>query len=67
MLLVRTKFLVLNYLWSGNSKPNPDSFLKPFVEEANRLLHDGFQWSDKNGEIQTSRILELLCTADAPA
>ncbi len=63
----KSYFLSLSTLWHGTSKPNPNAFLVPFVKESQRLYDEGFKWKDVNGIVRTSRVMFLLCTADAPA
>ena len=65
----KAHFIVLNALWFGIQKPNPNAFCRPFVDETKLLFKDGFKWIDKhaNGIERVSRILFPICVADAPA
>ena len=63
----KSYFLSMSTLWHGDSKPQQNTFLQPFVEEAQHLYDHGFQWKDSNGILRRSKVMFLLCTADAPA
>ena len=41
---LRKKFMILAGLWVAKSEPNMNTFLQPFVDQANRLASVGFKW-----------------------
>ncbi len=63
----KSAFLSISTSWHGDSKPKNDTFLIPFVKDAQHLHDHGFQWKDSNGILRKSKVMFLLCTADAPA
>lgn len=64
---VRTKHMVLAGLWFGPTKPNMNTFLKPYVEQMNVLSSAGFQWTDSEGNIQKVRLFPGPCSVDTVA
>ncbi len=65
-VLLKSKNLLLVSLWSGVGKPTPETFLKPFVEEARTLEKVGVTWT-RHGISRVSKIRFLLGVMDAPA
>ena len=63
---IRRKHTILVALWSGKSKPEFNTFLKPFVVQCNQLTNDGFEWFHDNNEI-TSKVLFTMVAADSAA
>ncbi|XP_052130732.1 uncharacterized protein LOC113207233 [Frankliniella occidentalis] len=53
-------------LYYGNGAPNLKTFLKPFVDEANKLSSSGFDWVHK-GQVVNSKVIPLLCICDSDA
>nr|XP_015918637.1 uncharacterized protein LOC107448063 [Parasteatoda tepidariorum] len=62
----RKENIMMCGLWFGSSKPVFKTYLKPFVEELKVLCEKGLSWKN-NGKIFSSRVIPILCTADAPA
>jgi hypothetical protein len=58
---------MLSTLWLASKKPNPDSYLRPFVEEGRKLFQEGVTWKDKNGRVKRTRVMVLLSTFDSVA
>jgi hypothetical protein len=63
----KSKHIVICCLWFGNAKPNVDTFLEPFIIQARRLSHKGFQWKDSSGRIHISKVAFPLLVSDGPA
>ncbi|XP_018404143.1 PREDICTED: uncharacterized protein LOC108780824 [Cyphomyrmex costatus] len=64
---LRSKNMLLVGLWAYNTEPNMNIFLKPFVEQANRLSTDGLTWQlDEHTQI-TSRAFPTICCTDSVA
>lgn len=67
-VLLKGKNIIMIALWFGSTKPTPETFLMPFIKEAQALLDEGFEWKDpQSKEMRRSRILFLIGIADAPA
>lgn len=55
-------------MWFGNSKPRTETFLKPFVHEAQSLFTCGFKWRNPKTCVRHhSRVMFPILVADAPA
>lgn len=63
----KNDFVCMSTLYCNNKKPPRDAYLKCFVEETRRLREDGVTWIDKLGTKRVSKIIFLICVADAPA
>lgn len=57
--------MALTALWC-ESKPKPETFLLPFVQDAQKLDNEGFTWI-WNGISHVSRVRFIMCVLDAPA
>ncbi|XP_071570621.1 uncharacterized protein [Temnothorax nylanderi] len=65
-LKMRSKHMFLIGLWVHKKEPNMNTFLRPFVNEANSLARDGVQWN-LNNEIITSKVYPICCCVDSVA
>lgn len=63
---IRRKNIFLGGLWFGDSKPDMNTFLKPFVTEMNTLSDTGFKWGTEN-DSHTSRVFVTTCSCDSVA
>ncbi|KAE8741282.1 hypothetical protein FOCC_FOCC013204 [Frankliniella occidentalis] len=65
---LRYKYVLISGIWIDESKPNMNSYLKPFVEEISLLNTKGVQWVHPKSQVvhQTSVTVPLFI-ADAPA
>lgn len=54
-------------LWFGKAEPEMSTFFTPFVKESLELYRDGFQWTDPNGDLVTSRVAALNGVFDSVA
>ncbi|XP_051155482.1 uncharacterized protein LOC127291262 [Leptopilina boulardi] len=63
---VRTSELIVVGLWFGRSKPNMNIFLKPFVEDMNKLSTEGLK-CNINTEGYLTKIFCLICCVDSIA
>ena len=63
----KSKFVMLSSLWFASKKPNPDSYMQPFVEEGRKLFREGVTWRDKDGNVHRTRVMVLLSTFDSVA
>lgn len=63
---VRTNELILAGLWFGQSKPNMNTFLGPFVEKMNILSTEGVSCQVHDSTIQI-KIFTLICCVDSVA
>ena len=59
--------LLLLGLWFGKQKPRPHTFLKPFVDELQRLGSHGLTYVNSNGKSVHSKVFALCCSTDACA
>jgi hypothetical protein len=64
---MKAKFISLCCLFASNSKPPPETILKPFVDQTISLFKEGFVWCDANGRKHKTKVMFCLCVADAPA
>jgi hypothetical protein len=64
-VFLKPSFMALTALWS-DSKPKPETFLLPFVQEAQKLDREGFTWV-RNGISHVSRVRFIIGVLDAPA
>lgn len=64
---LRQRHLFLAGLWIDTGKPNMNSFLRPFVREANHLSNQGIEWRPDDGVQITSRFFPIACCVDAQA
>lgn len=62
--LIRQKNIILCGVWVNKKHPNMNYFLRPLVEQCNRLSSVGVNWT-LNGEAKRSLIAPICCTADA--
>jgi hypothetical protein len=60
------KNMILWGIWQGNGKPRMVSFLKPLVEDLNKLYHQGFEFIF-NKQIILSKAILLIVTMDLQA
>lgn len=63
----RSEYVVMSTLSWGEGKPPTDAFLRFFVEETRQLYSEGLTWKDAVGVERVSKVMFLLCCADAPA
>lgn len=63
---VRSSELIVVGLWFGKSKPNMNIFLKPFVDDMNRLSKDGVKCNIDNEE-SLIKVFCLTCCVDSIA
>ncbi|CAN7951755.1 unnamed protein product, partial [Ixodes pacificus] len=63
----RASSILLAGLWFGPQKPNMNCFLKPFVEDMNRLSSAGFAWTDPSGNTKHTRVFPGPCSVDTVA
>lgn len=63
---LRSKNMFLVGLWVHKKEPNMNTFLRPFVDEANSLVEEGVQWTF-NGELVTSKVFPICCCVDSVA
>ena len=64
---MKAKFISLCCLYASNSKPPPETILKPFVDQTISLFKEGFVWCDASGRKHKTKVMFCLCVADAPA
>ncbi|KAE8737705.1 hypothetical protein FOCC_FOCC016828, partial [Frankliniella occidentalis] len=64
---IRNKYLILGGLYVGPKEPNLNVFMKPFVDEANKLSSEGFTWTNKQGLSIVSKAIPMCAVADGPA
>ena len=62
----RQKHVMLCGLWFGNSKPNMNVYLQPFVEEILHLQTQGFTWQT-SFTTNTTRVYPLVLVCDSVA
>ena len=58
--------MLLVGLWVSKAEPEMNIFLQPFVQQANTLSSEGFQWLN-NGEAVISKLFPLGCCVDSVA
>lgn len=63
----RAKRIVLAGLWFGGEKPEMDVFLKPFVDEMNKLSSSDFLWTATDGTRKHTRVFPGPCVVDTIA
>ncbi|XP_011859092.1 PREDICTED: uncharacterized protein LOC105556604 isoform X2 [Vollenhovia emeryi] len=63
---IRSKHMLLIGLWVHKKEPNMNTFLRPFVDEANSLARNGIQWN-VNNKIITSKVYPICCCVDSVA
>lgn len=63
---VRLESLIVYGLWFGKSKPDMNTFMKPFVNEMKILSEKGVDCNIGNDEMNV-KIFPICCCADAPA
>lgn len=63
---LRRKYTILIGLWFGESKPNFDAFLQPFLEEGRLLSHSGVEWNFRD-QVIVSKVFFPMFAADSPA
>ena len=63
---LRKKYMILAGLWVAKAEPSMNIFLRPFVEQANRLSTEGFKWMN-NGVMITSKLFPVSCCVDSVA
>ncbi|CAH1275028.1 Hypp9343 [Branchiostoma lanceolatum] len=61
------KYLILCGFWLSPSKPNIAVFLKPLMEQLNKIYNEGFQVEDAEGNEHTIRGMLLMATVDLQA
>lgn len=62
----RRNHVLLHSLWFGDKKPEPVTFLQPFVNELNELSTEGITWVYQ-GKTVKSKVYTTVCVCDAPA
>lgn len=63
---VRTSELIVVGLWFGRNKPSMNVFLKPFVQDMNKLSTEGLKYNINN-EGHLTKIFCLICCVDSIA
>ncbi|XP_041469957.1 uncharacterized protein LOC121419571 [Lytechinus variegatus] len=63
---MRRKNIMLTALWFGESKPEMSVFLKPFIDECQKLSIEGLSWKMGQDE-KISKVFSLVCTTDSVA
>jgi hypothetical protein len=63
---LRRRHTMIAGIWFGKSKPNFDTFVQPFAEEAKRLADSGFSWPLGKQSVR-SRVIFPLVVADSVA
>ncbi|CAD6234149.1 GSCOCG00012368001-RA-CDS [Cotesia congregata] len=63
---LQTKHMVMCGLWINDKEPNMQTFLKPFVDEANKLSDEGFQWNYRDS-IVISKFIPVCSVVDSVA
>ena len=63
---IRTNQLIVVGLWFGKNKPNVNIFLKPFVEDMNKLSDEGIKCKI-NGEEESIKVFCIVCCVDSVA
>ncbi|XP_016842242.1 uncharacterized protein LOC103318168 [Nasonia vitripennis] len=61
---LRKKHMILVGIWVNDSEPDMNMFLNPFVEQANKLSSQGFEWVH-NAKIIRSKLFPLGCCVDS--
>ncbi|XP_035663834.1 uncharacterized protein LOC118407465 [Branchiostoma floridae] len=61
------KYLILCGFWLNASKPKMTTFLKPLMEQLNRIYTEGFQVKDAKGKECTVRGMLMMATVDLQA
>lgn len=64
---IRFKEVIMGGAWFGKSKPNFKIFLRPFVEQAKKLVFEGVEWVSRTGETQITYFLPSCFVADTAA
>lgn len=57
---MRSRHMFLIGLWVHQKEPNMNTFLQPFVDEANFLANKGVKW-ELNGSVVTSKVYPICC------
>ncbi|KAE8752120.1 hypothetical protein FOCC_FOCC001282 [Frankliniella occidentalis] len=63
---LRQRNLFLAGIWIDKAEPNMNTFLRPFVHQANSLSQNGVMWRPNDVEVN-SKIIPLACCVDAKA
>lgn len=63
---LRSKNMFLVGLWVHKKEPNMNTFLRPFVNEANFLVDERVKW-ELNGQVMTSKVFPICCCVDSVA
>lgn len=63
----KPNYVCMSTLYCNQNKSPREALLKMFVEETRQLRNEGFQWIDVDGGKRVSKVMFLLCVADAPA
>ena len=66
-LKLRNKYVFLAGLYVGKQHPYMNSFLVPFIEQANKLSSEGMTWRSHSGQTVVSKVLPLCAVVDSPA
>ena len=64
---LRRKHVLLAGLWFGVNKPSFHSFLKPFVDECNKLKTVGFTWLASGTRTCVTFVNTVVCAVDSVA
>lgn len=62
----RTKKPIVCGIWFGKGKPNMDVYLKPFVEQMNKLADEGIKCTI-NGQERCLKVYVICCCVDSQA
>ncbi|KAJ1522449.1 hypothetical protein ONE63_001639 [Megalurothrips usitatus] len=66
-LAERQRNVLLAGIYVGRSHPNMNTFLEPFVDQANKLSTEGVTLTNSSGEIVTSKLIPTCAVVDSPA
>lgn len=66
-LKLRNKYVFLAGLYVGKHHPYMNSFLVPFIEQANKLSSQGMTWCSHTGQTVVSKVIPLCAVVDSPA
>ena len=64
---LKSRFLILNTLWFGKSKPDFNTFMTPFVNAMKYLFEKGISWKDRDGIEHVKKFLAPIGICYSPA